>query len=75
MPILQKKNLWEIMQVPLPNLLHPFKDCKAMLKTPDISRVVVQLIVLCLIAKKVKIAIGADHVVLVMGLDQIQERE
>ena len=63
------------MQVLLPNLLHPFKDCKAMSKTPGITQVVVQLIVLCLTAKKVKIAKGADHVVLVMGLDQIQERE
>ena len=34
-----------------------------------------QVIVFCLTAKKVKIAKGADHVVLVMGLDQTQERE
>ena len=46
-----------------------------MLKTPSITQVVVQLIVLCLTVKKVKITKGTDHAVLVMGLDQTQERE
>ena len=74
MPILQKHFL-QTMRILLANLLHHFKDCKAMLKTLGITQVVVQLIILCLTTKKLKIAKGADHVVLVMGLDQTQEKE
>ncbi|KAK5840289.1 hypothetical protein PVK06_009181 [Gossypium arboreum] len=62
------------MQVLLANLLHHCKGCKVMSKTPGFTKVVMELIVL-LHSQSVKIAKGADHVVLVMGLDQTQESE